>query len=117
MAGRRRRKGSTRNVDDLRDDRMPTGTPRCAAPCTPVAHSRIMADLSERRWDRSDLFISTVGGPQLLSKARHDRNHDHNVIRDAIRSQNTEVARVSMESHIVGTLDLFGPHLVPSRGA
>jgi DNA-binding GntR family transcriptional regulator len=82
-----------------------------------MAHSRIMAELSERMWDMSDFFIYTVGGAQPLSEALHERNHDHDVIRDAIRSRNVEVARVAMESHIVGTLDIFEPHLVATRGA
>ena len=82
-----------------------------------MAHSRIMAELSERMWDMSDFFIYTVGGVQPLSEALHDRNHDHDVIRDAIRSKNVEVARAAMESHIVGSLDILGPHLVTTRGA
>lgn len=77
-----------------------------------MAHSQIMAQLSERLWDMSDFFISTVGGAQPISDALHERNHDHDVIRDAITSKNLKVAEVAMESHIVGTLDIFGPHLV-----
>ena len=73
-----------------------------------MAHSRVMAELSERMWDMSDFFISTVGGSEPLADAVGDRNHDHDVIRSAIKSQNVEVARVAMQSHIVGTLDFFG---------
>jgi DNA-binding GntR family transcriptional regulator len=76
-----------------------------------MAHSRVMAELSERMWDMSDFFINTLGGPQPLSEAVHDRNHDHDVIRSAIRSGNAEVARVAMQSHIVGTLDIFSSTL------
>jgi DNA-binding GntR family transcriptional regulator len=73
-----------------------------------MAHSRVMAELSERMWDMSDFFINTLGGRGPLSNAIPDRNHDHDLIRSSIRSGNTEVARVAMESHIVGTVAIFG---------
>jgi DNA-binding GntR family transcriptional regulator len=69
-----------------------------------MSHSRVMANLSQRMWDLSDFLITTIGGVQQLSNSIHDRNHDHDIIRTAIRSQNPEVARVAMESHIVGTV-------------
>lgn len=72
-----------------------------------MAHSRVMAELSERMWDMSDFFINTIGGAQHLSDAVTHRNHDHDVIRSAIRSRNAEVARVAMQSHIVETTGLF----------
>lgn len=72
-----------------------------------MAHSRVMADLSERMWDLSDFFINTIGGARPLSASLHDRNHDHDVIRTAIRSGNADIARVAMESHIVSTVALF----------
>lgn len=72
-----------------------------------MAHSRVMAELSERMWDLSDFFISTIGGAQHLSDALAHRNQDHDVIRNAIRSRNSEVARVAMQSHIVETVTLF----------
>jgi hypothetical protein len=62
-----------------------------------------MADLSERMWDLSDFLIITIGGIQQLSDSLHDRNHDHDVIKTAIRSQNPTVARAVMESHIIAT--------------
>src|SRR6266704_322435 len=65
-----------------------------------MSHSRLMADLSERMWDLSDFLIITIGGIQQLSGSLHDRNHDHDVIRTAIRSRNPDVARAAMESHI-----------------
>ena len=34
-----------------------------------MAHSRVMAELSERMWDMSDFFINTIGGAQHLSDA------------------------------------------------
>lgn len=73
-----------------------------------MAHSRVMAELSERMWDMSDFLINTVGGPHSLSGAVHDRNHDHDLIRNAIRTGNVEIARVAMESHIVGTVRHLG---------
>lgn len=72
-----------------------------------MAHSRLMADLSERMWDMSDFFISTIGGAVHLSEALEDRNRDHDVIRDLIRSRSAEVARVAMQAHIVETVRLF----------
>lgn len=83
-----------------------------------MAHSRVMAELSERMWDMSDFFINTIGGTEPMARAVTERNHDHDVIRDAIRSQRVEIARVAMESHIVGTLDILGQHLgETTRGA
>ena len=76
-----------------------------------MSHSRVMADLSERMWDLSDFFVTTVGGVQQLSNSIQDRNHDHAVIRTAIRSQNPDVARAAMESHIVGTVAAFSAKL------
>jgi DNA-binding GntR family transcriptional regulator len=76
-----------------------------------MAHSRVMAELSERMWDMSDFFINTIGGAEHLSQAVADRNHDHDVIRSSIRSRSVEVARVAMQSHIVETVGLFGDDL------
>lgn len=72
-----------------------------------MSHSRVMADLSERMWDLSDFFINSIGGPRPLSNSLHDRNHDHDVIRTAIKSRNADIARVAMESHIVSTVAIF----------
>lgn len=77
-----------------------------------MSHSRVMADLSERMWDLSDFFINTIGGARPLSESLHDRNHDHDVIRTAIRTGSAEIARVAMESHIVSTVSLFKESLV-----
>lgn len=72
-----------------------------------MAHSRVMAELSERMWDMSDFFINTIGGAQHLSDAVTDRNHDHDLIRNAIRTGSAEIARVAMQTHIVETVGLF----------
>lgn len=71
-----------------------------------MARSRVMAELSARMWDLSDFFINTVGS-QPLANALQQRNHDHDVIRDAIRNGNPAVAKAAMEHHIVTTFDLI----------
>jgi DNA-binding GntR family transcriptional regulator len=76
-----------------------------------MSHSRVMADLSQRMWDLSDFLVTTIGGIRRLSDSLHDRNHDHDVIRIAIRSQNPVVARAAMESHIIGTVAAFSATL------
>lgn len=72
-----------------------------------MAHSPVMADLSERMWDLSDFLITTNGGAQPLSDSLHERNQDHDLIRTAIRASNPEVARVAMESHIYRTVSII----------
>jgi DNA-binding GntR family transcriptional regulator len=82
-----------------------------------MSHSRLMTQLSGRMWDLSDFLVTTVGGIQRLSDSVHDRNHDHDIIRIAIRSQNPDVARAAMESHITGTVAAFSVTLdSPSAG-
>ncbi|WP_229053485.1 GntR family transcriptional regulator [Aeromicrobium sp. Leaf350] len=72
-----------------------------------MAHSRVMAELSERMWDMSDFFISTVGGKVAIGNAVDHRNHDHDVIRGAIRTGSAEIARVAMQAHIEETVAIF----------
>ena len=76
-----------------------------------MSPSRVMAQLSGRMWDLSDFLVITVGGIQRLSDSVHDRNHDHDIIRIAIRSQNPDVARAAMELHIIGTVAAFSATL------
>jgi DNA-binding GntR family transcriptional regulator len=76
-----------------------------------MSQSRIMANLSEHMWDLSDFLVTTIGGVQQLSNSVHNRNHDHDVIRTAVRSRNPDVARAAMESHIVGTVAAFSATL------
>jgi DNA-binding GntR family transcriptional regulator len=76
-----------------------------------MSHSCVMANLSERMWDLSDFLVTAVGGVQRLSSSIGDRNHDHDVIRTAIRSRNSDVARAAMESHIIGTVGAFSATL------
>jgi DNA-binding GntR family transcriptional regulator len=72
-----------------------------------MSDSRVMADLSARMWDLSDFLVTAVGGIQRLSESIKQRNDDHDVIRTAIRSRNSDVARAAMESHIVTTVAAF----------
>ncbi|WP_020105916.1 GntR family transcriptional regulator [Nocardia sp. 348MFTsu5.1] len=69
-----------------------------------MAHSRIMAETSQRMWDLSDFLINTAGVANPLSNALADRQHDHRAITDAIRDGDQQRAREEMERHIVGTI-------------
>lgn len=80
-----------------------------------MSHSRVMADLSARMWDLSDFLVITMGGVQQLSDSLHGRNHGHDVIRTAVRSQNPLVARAAMESHIIASPEGLDRAGVPSR--
>ncbi|MDO9378834.1 MAG: GntR family transcriptional regulator [Nocardioidaceae bacterium] len=82
-----------------------------------MAHSRVMAELSARMWDLSDFFINTVGPAQPLADVVHERNYDHDVIREAIRNRNDQVAKAAMERHIVGTIELISTTNDQARGA
>jgi DNA-binding GntR family transcriptional regulator len=66
-------------------------------------------------WDLSDFLVTTIGGIERLSL--RDRNHDHDVIRIAIRSRNPDVARAAMESHIVATVAAFTATRVQEQAA
>jgi DNA-binding GntR family transcriptional regulator len=72
-----------------------------------MAHSRVMAQISRRMWDMSDLLINTTGEPQPLADAVSERHHDHEGIIAALREQDTAAARAEMEAHILGTVDLI----------
>ena len=62
-----------------------------------------MAELSERMWDMSDFFINTIGGAEHLSRGAHGTATTTTTSSAArIRSRSAEVARVAMQSHIVG---------------
>jgi len=82
-----------------------------------MSHSRLMADLSKQMWDLSDFLVTTIGGIERLSDSLHHRNHDHDVIRIAVRSRNPDVARAAMESHIVGTVAAFSAPRAQEREA
>ncbi len=69
-----------------------------------MAHSRIMAETSQRMWDLSDFLINTTGITNPLSSALPQRQHDHREITEAIRARDASAAREAMERHIVGTI-------------
>ncbi|MFD9210891.1 GntR family transcriptional regulator [Streptomyces sioyaensis] len=72
-----------------------------------MAHSPVVADMSERMWNMSDFLMNTMGGPEPLARAVHDRNHDHDTILNAIRHGNELVARAAMQHHIRTIVRLF----------
>jgi DNA-binding GntR family transcriptional regulator len=72
-----------------------------------MAHSRIMAETSQRMWDLSDFLINTTGITNPMSSALAERQHDHNEITEAIRACDGAAAREAMERHIVGTIGVI----------
>jgi DNA-binding GntR family transcriptional regulator len=72
-----------------------------------MAHSRVMARISRRMWDMSDLLINISGEPHPLANAVNERHHDHERIITALREQDRATARAEMESHILGTVALI----------
>jgi DNA-binding GntR family transcriptional regulator len=69
-----------------------------------MAHSPVVADISRRMWDMSDLLINTSGIPQPLASAVPDRHADHERIITALRDRDAATARKEMEEHVVGTV-------------
>jgi DNA-binding GntR family transcriptional regulator len=69
-----------------------------------MAHSRIMAEMSQRMWDMSDFLINTTGTHQPLATALPERHADHERILTALRNQDTDAARIEMQAHIVETI-------------
>lgn len=72
-----------------------------------MAHSPVVAGISRRMWDMSDLLISTSGISQPLAFAVPARHDDHERIIAAIREGDHHRARAEMEAHIVGTVPLI----------
>lgn len=72
-----------------------------------MAHSRIMAETSQRMWDLSDFLINTTGITNPLASALSERQHDHREITEAIRDRDASAARAAMERHIVGTISVI----------
>ena len=62
-----------------------------------MAHSPVVAELSHRMWDMSDLLINTSGVPQPLASAVSDRHDDHQDIISALRDRDQAAARTAME--------------------
>jgi DNA-binding GntR family transcriptional regulator len=72
-----------------------------------MAHSPVVAEISRRMWDMSDLLINTSGIRQPLASAVSDRHEDHERIIAALRERDAETARSEMEKHVVGTIDVI----------
>jgi DNA-binding GntR family transcriptional regulator len=72
-----------------------------------MAHSAVIADISRRMWDMTDLLINTAGVTQPLAGAIRGRNEDHNQIIAAIRNRDAISARAEMERHILGTIAII----------
>lgn len=72
-----------------------------------MAHSPVVAEISRRMWDMSDLLINTSGIPQPLASAVSGRHDDHERIIGALRDHDTSNARREMEAHIVGTVEVI----------
>lgn len=72
-----------------------------------MAHSPVVAEISRRMWDMSDLLINTSGIPQPLASAVSGRHDDHELIIDALREHDADAAKRAMEAHIVGTVEII----------
>jgi len=68
-----------------------------------MADSAIIADLSQRMWDRSDFLINTAELTDPLHNIAN-RHHDHEGIRRALHARDGEQARRAMETHILGNI-------------
>ena len=73
-----------------------------------MAASRVVAEMSQRMWDFSDLLINTAGVPHPLADAVPERAHDHDLICQAIAERDPDGARTAMEAHILGTVSVIG---------
>jgi DNA-binding GntR family transcriptional regulator len=72
-----------------------------------MAHSPVVAQISRRMWDMSDLLINTSGIPQPLASAIDGRHDDHERIIAALRRRDAGQARAEMEKHIVDTVAII----------
>jgi DNA-binding GntR family transcriptional regulator len=72
-----------------------------------MAHSAVIAGLSRRMWDMSDLLINTSGVSQPLASSVPERHDDHEKIIDALRNRDVPAARDAMEAHIVSTVGII----------
>ena len=64
-----------------------------------MAHSAVVAGISGRMWDMSDLLINTSGVLQPLASAVPARHNDHELIIRALRERDQSAARRDGESH------------------
>jgi DNA-binding GntR family transcriptional regulator len=72
-----------------------------------ISGSRVIADMSQRMFDLSDLLINTAGVPHPLAAAIGERAHDHDEIIAALRVRDSKAAQAAMERHILATVDLI----------
>ncbi|MET8087145.1 GntR family transcriptional regulator [Micromonospora orduensis] len=72
-----------------------------------MARSPLIADLSQRMWVLSDFLMYGFAGAAPIAGAVDARNHDHDLIRTAIRDRNDTVARAAMDHHIRSITRLF----------
>ena len=80
-----------------------------------MAHSAVVAGISRRMWDMSDLLINTSGVPQPLATAVPARHDDHELIISALRERDQEAARRAMENHITGTVAIINTEARAAR--
>jgi DNA-binding GntR family transcriptional regulator len=73
-----------------------------------MAHSPVVAEISRRMWDMSDLLINTSGTEQPLASAVSERHDDHERIIAALSQGDADEARREMEEHVVGTVGVIG---------
>jgi len=69
-----------------------------------MALSPVVAEISRRMWDRSDLLINTSGVPQPLASSVPGRHDDHEKIIKALQERDQTRAKDEMEAHIVETV-------------
>jgi DNA-binding GntR family transcriptional regulator len=79
-----------------------------------MADSAIIADLSQRMWDRSDFLINTTDLAYPLHSVA-SRHHDHERIRQALHARDGELARRTMEDHILGNIAANTDASAPAR--
>jgi DNA-binding GntR family transcriptional regulator len=72
-----------------------------------MAHSPVVAGISRRMWDMSDLLINTSGVPRPLASAVPGRHEDHERIIKALRERDQTRTRQEMEVHITKTVALI----------
>ena len=73
-----------------------------------LARSPLLADLSQRLWYLSDFLMYRYAGAPPIAAAIDARNHDHDVIRNAVADRNDVVAKAAMDQHIRSITRLFG---------
>lgn len=80
-----------------------------------MAHSPVVAEISRRMWDMSDLLINTSGVPQPLASAVPARHDDHELIIAALRGRDQAAARCVMEDHITSTVAIINTEARAAR--